>query len=85
MPIFEYECQACRHQFEQLVTSTFPEPEACPKCKKKKLERMISQVTVSSDSIRQANAQSSIREQKRKYKDKAVADAEYREKELHDH
>ena len=85
MPIFEYECRACGHQFEQLVTSVFPEPAACPSCKKKKIERMISQVAVSSDSIRKANAKSSIREQKRKYKDKAIADAEYTEKARRDH
>ncbi|MEW6129961.1 MAG: zinc ribbon domain-containing protein [Acidobacteriota bacterium] len=40
MPIFEYVCQECKHQFELLVReSTKLE---CPTCKSAKLEKQLS-------------------------------------------
>ncbi|MBI4472056.1 MAG: zinc ribbon domain-containing protein [Acidobacteria bacterium] len=83
MPLYEYRCRKCEHEFETLVLPTFPDPE-CPSCKSQDLEKLISGFAVSSDTIRQANAKSSIREQKSKYKDQAIAEEEYRHKELHD-
>jgi putative FmdB family regulatory protein len=32
MPIFEYQCKACCHQFEQLVFTSDTEPPVCPVC-----------------------------------------------------
>jgi putative FmdB family regulatory protein len=40
MPIFEYTCQACGHQFEFLVRGQAS--PACPSCKSKKLQRLWS-------------------------------------------
>lgn len=41
MPTYDYECDACGHAFE-LFQSIMAEPEkTCPKCKKKKLRRLI--------------------------------------------
>jgi len=40
MPLYEYSCQKCDHQFEELVFGD--EPVACPKCLSAKLERLIS-------------------------------------------
>lgn len=40
MPIFEYICKECRHEFEALV---FGKDKAeCPKCHSKKLEPQLS-------------------------------------------
>jgi putative FmdB family regulatory protein len=40
MPIFEYVCQECKHDFEALV---FGKDKAeCPKCHSKKLEPQLS-------------------------------------------
>jgi putative FmdB family regulatory protein len=40
MPIFEYVCDKCHHEFEALV---FGEEKAeCPKCHSKKLEAQLS-------------------------------------------
>lgn len=40
MPIFEYRCQNCQHEFETLVLKgAVP---ACPSCSSAALERMIS-------------------------------------------
>ncbi len=45
MPIFEYICQECRHQFEALVYGK--EKAECPKCHAKKLETQLSTFAVS--------------------------------------
>ncbi len=42
MPIFEYQCKACRHRFEQLVFSSDTEPPACPACGGGKVEKQMS-------------------------------------------
>ncbi len=48
MPIFEYICKECRHEFEALV---FGQQKAeCPKCKSKKLEPQLSVFAVSAKS-----------------------------------
>jgi putative FmdB family regulatory protein len=40
MPIFEYNCQDCRHQFETLVFGR--DKAKCPKCQSKKLNPQLS-------------------------------------------
>jgi putative FmdB family regulatory protein len=45
MPIFEYVCKECQHQFEALVYGK--EEAACPKCQSKKLEPQLSVFAVS--------------------------------------
>ncbi len=42
MPIYEYQCDACNHIFEQLVISKGDEPSDCPKCGAKKVQRLMS-------------------------------------------
>ena len=45
MPLFEYVCKQCQHEFEALV---FGQQKAeCPKCKSKKLEPQLSVFAVS--------------------------------------
>ena len=46
MPIFEYVCQECRHEFEALVFGR--DKAACPKCQSKKLSPQLSVFAVSS-------------------------------------
>lgn len=48
MPIFEYRCQSCEHEFETLVLKGMT--PACPKCHAETLERMISIPAVKSES-----------------------------------
>jgi putative FmdB family regulatory protein len=48
MPIFEYVCKQCQHEFEALV---FGQQKAeCPQCKSKKLESQLSVFAVSAKS-----------------------------------
>lgn len=48
MPIFEYICQECQHEFEALVFGK--DKAACPKCRSKKLEPQLSVFAVSAKS-----------------------------------
>lgn len=41
MPTYEYECSACGHSFEELQSMTDAKLTKCPKCGKKKLDRLI--------------------------------------------
>ncbi|HUM06524.1 MAG TPA: zinc ribbon domain-containing protein [Terriglobales bacterium] len=40
MPIFEYICKECQHEFEALVFGK--DKASCPKCQSKKLEPQLS-------------------------------------------
>jgi putative FmdB family regulatory protein len=43
MPIFEFRCPACGHQFEDLVMGRAePSQMHCPKCKRAGVERLLS-------------------------------------------
>ncbi len=43
MPIYEYRCPKCGHEFEKLVAmSAKPEDIACPNCAQKGVEKKVS-------------------------------------------
>lgn len=44
MPIFEYVCQQCHHQFEAIVMGS--KKAACPKCESKRLNQKLSSFAV---------------------------------------
>lgn len=41
MPTYEYQCEACGHEFELFQSMTAPIKRKCPKCGKAKLQRLI--------------------------------------------
>lgn len=41
MPTYDYLCDGCGHAFELFQSMTDPVKRTCPKCKKKKLRRLI--------------------------------------------
>jgi putative FmdB family regulatory protein len=41
MPTYDYQCDACGHQFEEFQNITAPVLTKCPACKKKKLRRLF--------------------------------------------
>jgi putative FmdB family regulatory protein len=45
MPIYEYECQACAHRFEEWQKMSDAPIEICPKCQARKVEKLISQTS----------------------------------------
>ena len=76
MPIYDYRCKQCGHDFELLVLrSTVAQ---CPLCRSEDLEQLLSGFSVSSESIRRSN----IADARRKFaasknlRDKNVAEAE---------
>lgn len=42
MPIYEYACQACGHEFEALQKVSDPPLRKCPECGKPKLRKLLS-------------------------------------------
>ncbi|HEX7508202.1 MAG TPA: zinc ribbon domain-containing protein [Polyangia bacterium] len=42
MPIYEYECQSCDHHFEEWQKMSDKPVKVCPKCKARKVEKLIS-------------------------------------------
>jgi putative FmdB family regulatory protein len=45
MPIYEYLCNKCGHQFEEMQRITDEPIKTCPKCRKRSVERLISQTS----------------------------------------
>lgn len=45
MPVYEYACQKCGHEFEEWQKISDPPVSVCPKCKAKKVERLISRTS----------------------------------------
>jgi putative FmdB family regulatory protein len=54
MPVFDYKCRGCGHQFEYLVRHSSPAAE-CPACGRQDLEQLISLCAVTSEASRAAN------------------------------
>ena len=42
MPIYEYLCHACQHQFEEVQKVSDPEVCICPNCHKNEVVRLVS-------------------------------------------
>lgn len=42
MPTYEYACDACGHRFEEFQSIKAKPLTVCPKCKKKKVKRLVS-------------------------------------------
>ena len=78
MPIYEYECRGCGHQFEQLIIhSTTAE---CPSCRGRDLERLVSSFGVDSDSTRGAALKDGRRRQARTTREHNDAEISYHRK-----
>lgn len=42
MPLYEYECEACRQRFEVIQKFSDPSPETCPACGKGPVRQLLS-------------------------------------------
>ena len=78
MPIYEYRCTACSHEFERLVRPG--DVPACPTCNATELERLLSLASVSSDYTRGRSITKARARAKLVQRDKDVAQAEYERK-----
>lgn len=78
VPIFEYSCDACHHQFETLVrTGDVP---SCPKCSSQALTKQISLPAIKSESTHALALGAAKRRDAKKSDENARAQREY---ELH--
>jgi putative FmdB family regulatory protein len=82
MPIHEYSCRACQHQFEALVRGS--ETPRCPSCSGEDLERLISLFAVDSEGSRALSLSAARRANAKVTRDKAWADYEYERKHRHE-
>src|SRR3954447_25237806 len=76
MPLYDFRCTRCGHEFEALSRPQDP-PVACPSCQSGDLEKLLSGFATSTAESRAANALSSRKRQINANKDKLVADEEY--------
>ena len=51
MPIFEYRCDACGHQFELLVFSSDETKPVCPQCNAGRVQKLMSAGSVRPNGI----------------------------------
>jgi len=79
MPLYDFHCRTCGHEFEALVR-TGVDAAACPSCKGRDLERLLSSFAVSYAEKTQAAAKDSRKRQIAARKDAIIADEEYRQK-----
>jgi putative FmdB family regulatory protein len=42
VPLYEYQCKACKHIFEKIQLFSAPLVTTCPKCGKEEVEQMLS-------------------------------------------
>jgi len=80
MPILEYACRACGHQFEFLKLPTTVGTVTCPACHGEDLERLLSAFAMSSPELSKSRAKAARTQQlqSKDHKDKQIADAEER-------
>ena len=77
MPLYDFRCRRCNHDFEALVRPQDP-PATCPSCASTDVERLLSGFALHTDDRRAAAALDSRRRQIKANKDKVVAEEEYR-------
>jgi putative FmdB family regulatory protein len=45
MPIYEYQCEKCEHEFEREQRITDPPVKTCPKCRSRRVKKLISRTS----------------------------------------
>jgi putative FmdB family regulatory protein len=78
MPLYDFRCKNCNHEFEALVRAR--DAPQCPACHGQDLERLLSTFAVDSAERRQASAKASRRRQIAGRRDAVIAEEEYRQK-----
>ena len=75
MPIYEYSCKACEHEFETLVLGR-TQPE-CPSCQSQDLERLMSLPTVHSTATRAMSMRAAKKRDKAQATERVITQHEY--------
>jgi len=80
MPLYDFLCRNCHHEFETLVRPQDTHAPVCPACGGRDLERLLSTFAVDTAELRAAAAKDSRRRQIAKRRDAVIAEEEYRQK-----
>jgi putative FmdB family regulatory protein len=75
VPIYEYRCESCAHEFELLVRKG-TEP-ACAKCGSEKLERLLSLPAIKSETTHALAMRAAKRRDKAQGQEREAAQREY--------
>lgn len=75
MPIYEYVCQSCKHEFEALVRGG--RVPACPECKSDQLEKKFSLPAVKSDTTHDLAMRSAKKRDAAQGQERVAAQREY--------
>jgi putative FmdB family regulatory protein len=84
MPIYEYRCSDCAHQFEKLVRLN-AEPSQCPQCGKATLERLFHAPAISTQKSRSYTHGIARRKASATKKEQDHAQREYERNYIKDH
>ena len=84
MPLYEYLCRSCSHEFEVLVRPGDAVP-TCTSCGSADLEKLLSHLAVSTEQTRSTNFTKARERAKKVNRDKEIAQFEYEEKHRHHH
>jgi len=74
MPLYEFECLSCRHEFEALVRGS--DLPACPACASQDLQRLASAFGVKTLAGTKSAVARARQDQKRTNRDREVAERE---------
>ncbi|PYR43789.1 MAG: FmdB family transcriptional regulator [Acidobacteria bacterium] len=77
MPLYDFHCNECGHEFEALVRPQDP-PAKCPSCQSATVEKLLSGFALHTEDRHRAAVADSRKRQIAKNKDKLVAEEEYR-------
>ena len=84
MPLFEYQCRACAHEFEALIRPG--DTAKCTSCGSEDLEKLLSHLAaVSTEHTRSSSFNKARQRAKKANRDKEIAQFEYEEKHRHHH
>jgi putative FmdB family regulatory protein len=77
MPIYEYSCESCGHEFETLVLGkTKPE---CPSCQSQDLKRLLSLPRVHSSSTKDMSMRAAKKRDKAQASERIIEQRKYME------
>jgi len=77
MPIFDYACRACGHEFEALTRGSSSKPPTCPKCQSEDAERLLSMPRVKSETTKDLAMRAAKRRDASQATDRVRAQREY--------
>ena len=78
MPLYDFRCKSCGHEFEGLVRAG--DVPRCPSCNGTDLERQLPIVAVSTEERRRESVKRERKRQIAGRKDALIAEEEYRQK-----